>query len=128
MVELALILPVFLVFILGIIDFAQIMYAYGTVSEAARVGARYAMVNGSRAASPVGPTANDANVASVVKQYAPALDPSRLTITSSWGSGNNQANSPVTVTVTYSCQLTVGHLVGLGNFSVQGSTTMLITH
>src|SRR5689334_18701426 len=84
--ELAFILPVVLVLILGSIDFGQVMYAYGTVSEAARAGGRYAMVHGSRSASPVGPTANDSTVATIVKNNAPALNQAQLTITSTWGS------------------------------------------
>jgi Flp pilus assembly protein TadG len=124
----AIVLPIILVFILGSIDFAQVMYAYDTVSEAARGGARYAIVHGSMSSSPVGPAANDATVASQVKTYAPALDPSRLTVTSTWGAGTNDATSPVTVTVTYQCQLSIAGLVGMGNMTVKGSTTMLITH
>jgi Flp pilus assembly protein TadG len=79
--ELAMVLPIVLVFILGSIDFAEAMYAYGTVSEAARTGARYAMVHGSMASSPVGPAANDATVESVVRSNALALNPSALTVT-----------------------------------------------
>jgi Flp pilus assembly protein TadG len=127
-VETAVVLPIVLVFILGALDFAHVMYANGTVSEAARAGARYAIVHGSMAATPSGPTANDANVASTAQSYALALDPTQLTVTSSWGNGNNFAGSPVTVTATYNCYLSVGKLVGLGTITVQGTTTMIITH
>jgi Flp pilus assembly protein TadG len=125
---LAIILPVVLIVLLGTIDFAQVMYAYGTVAEAARTGARYAMVHGSMAASPVGPSANDPNIAQVVKNNAPALNPEKLTITSSWPSGTNSAGSQVSVSVTYTCPLSVGRLIGLSSVSITGSTTMLITH
>jgi Flp pilus assembly protein TadG len=126
--EVAIILPIVLTLVLGVIDFALVMYAYGTVSEAARVGARYAIVHGSAAASPVGPAANDATVASQVKAAAGGLDTSRLTVASSWGDAANDPNCPVTVTVTYSCPLTGGQLVGLSSVTVSGTTTMLITH
>ncbi len=126
--ELALVLPIVLVFILGSIDFAEVMYAYGTVSEAARTGARYAMVHGAMASSPVGPAANDATVESVVRSNALALNPSALTVTSSWGAGDNNVTSPVTVTATYTCNFSVGKLVGLGTINVSGSTTMMIAH
>jgi len=128
-VELAVILPVFLIFLLGTLDLAWIMYIYGTVSEAARGGARYAMVHGSMSSSPVGPTANDATVATQVKNYAPALNPADLTITSSWPIGND-ATCPVTVTVKFLYQPAVGRLApGLGSsITLSGSTTMLITH
>ena len=126
--ELAFILPVVLLLLLGTIDFAQVMYAYGAVSEAARAGARYAMVHGSMASSPVGPSANDSTVASVVKNNAPALNPSRLTITSSWPSGSNSSGSQVSVSASYSCPLSIGRMIGLSSVTVTGSTTMLITH
>jgi Flp pilus assembly protein TadG len=121
--EMALVLPVVLVFLFGAIDLAQVMYAYGTVSEAARTGARYAIVHGSSASSPVGPSANDATVTSVVKSNAVALDTTRLTVTSTWGAGSNDAACPVTVTVSYDCPLVGGGLVGLGPVTVSGTTT-----
>jgi Flp pilus assembly protein TadG len=124
----AFVLPVLLLLILGTIDFAQVMYAYCTVSEAARAGARYAIVHGSMAASPVGPTANDATVASVVQNYSPALNTNNLTITSSWGNGTNSATSPVTVSASYQCPLSIGGLIGLGPVTVTGTTTMTIAH
>jgi Flp pilus assembly protein TadG len=126
--ELAFILPIVVFLLLGAIDFAQVMYAYGTVSEAARAGARYAMVHGSMAASPVGPSANDANVATVVKNNAPALNPSGLTITSTWPSGSNSSGSQVSVSASYNCPLSIGRMIGLNSVTITGSTTMLITH
>lgn len=127
-VELAAILPFMLVLLLGIIDFALIMYAYGTVSEAARVGARYSIVHGSRAGSPVGPAANDATVDGVVRASALALASSQLTVTSSWTASKNDASCPVTVTVTYKYYPFIGRLMGLGTITISGSTTMTITH
>jgi Flp pilus assembly protein TadG len=126
--ELALVLPVVLMFVLGAIDFAQVMYAYGTVSEAARAGARFAIAHGSAASLTTGPTANDSNVAAVVKYYAFALNQSNLTVTSTWGQGLNSSGSPVTVTATYTCYLSVGKLIGISSINVNGSTTMLIAH
>jgi Flp pilus assembly protein TadG len=127
-VELALILPVFLIFIFATLDFAQIMWAYGTVSEAARTGARYAMVHGSMASSPVGPSANDSTVQTQVQNNALALDTSSLTVTSSWPDGDNKPNHRVTVTASYDCHPIVGSLFGVSNCNVVGTTTMLITH
>jgi Flp pilus assembly protein TadG len=124
----AVVLPVVLVLLLGSVLAAYVMYAYDTVSEAARGGARYAIVHGSMSSAPVGPTANDATVATVAKGYAPAPAPARLTVTSTWPAGTNDASSPVTVTVTYQCQLPGAQFVGLGTFNITGSTTMLITH
>jgi Flp pilus assembly protein TadG len=129
--ELAVVMPGVALLLLGVLDFAQIIYAYDTVSEAARAGARYAMVHGSRAGqnglTAAGPAANDTNVANAVKANAPVLDHARLTITSSWGSGSNDPTCPVTVTTTYSYPPLLGGVLGL-SVSVTGSTTMLITY
>jgi Flp pilus assembly protein TadG len=127
-VELALILPVFLMFIFATLDFAMIMWAYGTVSEASRAGARYAMVNGSMAASPVGPAANDSTIQTKVQNNALALDTSRLTVTSSWPDGDNKPGHRVTVSANYDCKPVVGSLFGVPNCKVYGTTTMMITH
>ncbi len=126
--EMAVILPVLLLFVLGIIDFAQIMYAYGAVSEAARVGARYAIVHGAASSAPVGPTANDATVQAEVQAAALALNTANLTVASNWAQGSNEPNCPVTVTATYSCPLTAGKLIGWNSITVSGTTTMIITH
>jgi Flp pilus assembly protein TadG len=126
--ELAMVLPVVLVFVFGAIDFAQVMFAYGTVSDAARAGARYAIAHGAASSQPAGPTANDANVAAVVQFYAFGLGSSNVTATSTWTLGTNAIGSPVNVTASYTCKLTVGRLVGLSNFSVKGSSTMMIAH
>jgi Flp pilus assembly protein TadG len=127
-VELAVVMPVILLFLLGTIDFSLIMYAYGTVSEAARGGARYAIVHGSWSSVPVGPAANDATVATTVKSFAPALDPTQLTITSSWANNSNAPSSQVTVNVSYNCPMSILRAIGFTTFKVTGATTMTITH
>lgn len=126
--ELAVVLPVVLIFLFAIIDFAQVMYAYNTVTEAVRAGARYAVVHGSLSTSPVGPTANDATIQSTVITNAPALSSARLTVTSTWGAGSNQPDCPVTVAASYSCPLAAASLIGLGPITVKAQTTMTITH
>ena len=45
LVEFALVLPIFLILILGILDFGRAVAAYNSVSNGARSGARVAIVN-----------------------------------------------------------------------------------
>ncbi len=45
LVEFALILPVLLILLLGILDFGRAIYAYNTLSNASRAGVRVAIVN-----------------------------------------------------------------------------------
>ena len=45
LVEFALVLPILLILLLGILDFGRAIYAYNSVSNGARSGARVAIVN-----------------------------------------------------------------------------------
>jgi Flp pilus assembly protein TadG len=45
LVEFALVFPVFLIILFGIVDFGRAIYAYNTLANAAREGARVAIVN-----------------------------------------------------------------------------------
>ena len=43
-IEFALVLVIFLTFLLGIVDFSRMLFAWNSATEAARAGARYAVV------------------------------------------------------------------------------------
>lgn len=45
LVEFALVIPLFVFLVLGVVDFGRAVYAYNTIANAARVGARVAAVN-----------------------------------------------------------------------------------
>jgi len=45
LVELAILLPILLVILLGVIDFGRVFYAYVTITNASREGARYGSLN-----------------------------------------------------------------------------------
>jgi hypothetical protein len=85
----------------------RIVLVYTTVANAARVGARYAIVHGSYrtgsgATGPSGP-GSTTQVETVVKNFASAglLDTSRLTITVTYPDGTNGPGKAVKVAVTY---------------------------
>src|SRR3989304_4023625 len=44
-------LPLFMLFLLGVVDFGRGIYAYSVISNGAREGARYAIVHGALAQS-----------------------------------------------------------------------------
>ncbi len=46
LVEFALVLPILFLFIYGVIDLGRVFHAYTAITNAARVGARYAIVSG----------------------------------------------------------------------------------
>jgi|SRR5579875_3992803 Flp pilus assembly protein TadG len=96
MAEFAIILLVTMTLIFGIIQASLALYAFSFVSYGARCGARYAMVRGSKSASP----ATSASVQAYVQSLAFPLDPAALTVTTTWNP-NNDPGSTVTVQVTY---------------------------
>ena len=85
-VEMALILPIFIVLLFGMLYLGMAMQNYITVTEAARAGARVAAVGG-----------NDAAVVAAIDNAAPNILPAQLvtTITGTAIGGN------ATVTVAY---------------------------
>lgn len=81
LVEFALIMPVFLLLVLGLFDVARAVWQENTLAYAAREGTRYAIVHGSASDDPVHP-GNPTPVVAVVRSAA--LGVPNITVTSSW--------------------------------------------
>lgn len=62
--------PLFFLVMFAIIDFGRYIYYVQVLNNAAREGARYAIVHGGNSFTPAGPSADDSAVASVVRNYA----------------------------------------------------------
>lgn len=103
-VEFALVLPVLLLVIFGIIDFGRMLYAKITLAEAAREGAR--------AAALVGQSAGQSQVAKSVT----GLDTSAGPVTATVVACTSDPDADATVTVTYTFKLVtpLAALVGIG--------------
>ncbi|MDR7866091.1 MAG: pilus assembly protein [Sporomusaceae bacterium] len=69
-VEFALVLPVFLLLLVGMMEFGLVLHDYVTVAEAARVGARAASVH-----------KDNATITAATKNAAPGLSADQLTVT-----------------------------------------------
>jgi TadE-like protein len=111
--EFALIFPLFLLVVLLVVDLARAIFVYSVISDAAREGARYAIVHGTESATdnpPVsGPGSGDPDgsvyVAPQSKAVAVGIDQSVLNVGVCWGfgcqvppdcrAGTNLANAPV---------------------------------
>lgn len=123
-IEFALTSILFFTLVIFILDGSRIFWNYLTVSEAAREGARYAIIHGADSAAPVGPDGYAA-LTEVVRQRAVGLDPAHLTVTASW-SPSNQRDSTVTVNVAYE----TGSIVSLFwegvTFQLADSASMVI--
>ena len=89
LVELALLLPVLLLLLLGVVEFGRILMTYLMISHSSREGARLAAVGGS-----------DSAVVQRVQDQAFLLDPDLLVIDIN-PSGSRTRGSSVTVTLDY---------------------------
>jgi len=107
LIEFALCAFLLVMILLAFVEMGRMLLVYTTVTNAARAGARYAIVHGStRTGSgvdgPSGPGNDPPEVVQVVSNFASAgaIDESRLNITVTYPNGND-IGDPVNVTVVY---------------------------
>ncbi len=125
-IEFALTVLLFFTLVVFIMDGSRIFWNYLTVSEAAREGARYAIVHGKDSKSPVGPNGYAA-LQQVVQARAIGLDPALLEVTAAWENNSNQRGNKVTVTVAYETQpVTTLFWSGLKLPPLTDSATMVV--
>ncbi len=105
LVEFALILPLMLLVIFGVVDLARAVWQENTLAFAAREGTRYAIVHGSFSTSPSGPGSStytapdqDTAVTTAVLRYTTGTP--NVTVKATWPDGDNNRNSRVAVDVT----------------------------
>ena len=115
MVEFAIVLPVFLLLVFGMMEFGRVMNQYLVVAEAAREGARSAALGG-----------NDGTVTTTVKAAATTIDEGQLTV-SIFPAVRVRGNS-VTVTVTNKMQIITPVISAIiaNPYTVQGKTIMRV--
>ena len=96
LVEFALVAPVLLLLLIGILDIGRTMNAYVTISNAAREGSHYAALH---------PTAPPDDIVSAVRDRVVPLDPAAVTVAAGyydgttfqpWPASGVPASSPVT--------------------------------
>jgi len=158
MVEFALVIPVFILLMVGIFDLGRVVWVNDTLATAAREAARFAIVHGGSEGTlcPVGPPATTA----VIPAPGPGClfpSPSRQAIkdvAQKWAAGTsanvtvnvcygvvssctsdtdaanatNARGMQVMVTVTSVVDLSVPSLVGFSGFSLSATSTMLVNH
>ena len=126
--EMAIVCPLVLMMLVGLVDMGISVYSYNTLAECVRAGARYAAVHGSKASTQVGPSADNSTVDSVVRSYAPGIVSSELTVNSSWPDGINSAGSRVTVSATCNHKLAATWFLGFKTLKLTSTSTMIIQH
>jgi len=108
MAEFALIAPLLLTLLLGVVGLGWALYTYNFVAEAASEAARYAIVRGADCSSwGSACPASASDIQDYVRSLAPAaIDASAITATTSW-TPDNTPGSAVKVTVKYDFTLSV---------------------
>ena len=115
MTEFAMILPIFALLLFGIVQFGIAFNHYLTVTDAARVGARKAVVSRT-ATNPNGQTIT------AVRNSAANLDQSKLnvTVSTSWAQGTD-----VTVSASYPYEISLLGIVMKSGFLTSSTTERL---
>jgi Flp pilus assembly protein TadG len=128
LVEFSLVLFMLLIVIFGVVEMARLVLVYTTVANSARAGARYAIVHGGDLTSGASGNGNDANVKTVVKNFASAgtlpLADSDITVTYS---PTNTAGSTVTVKVVYTYRPLLSYFDSLLNVRLGSTSQGVIT-
>lgn len=91
LVEFAIILPILLLLVMGIIEFGLIFNAYLTIQNASREGARYGITG-----------ASDADIVSLVRSDCSALQSTYLTVNVTPAEGSRITGDTLVVSVSYS--------------------------
>jgi Flp pilus assembly protein TadG len=133
LVEMALILPIFVLVLVAIFDLGHVVWVNDTLGNAAREAARYAIVHGDKT---TGGTKQD--IKDVAIDWASNAGAS-ATVTVCGGTGCTgdtdlgvsfpySRGTPVTVTVSGDVSLGAPSVLGLGPFHLSSSSTMLVNH
>lgn len=139
MVEFSIIAGALMLIMFGIMEFGRMLYVYHTVSNAARIGARWAMVRGSAScAYPVGQAlascpASQTEIESYVQSQVPLLDSGTISVTTSWPGGTDgclaadtkAAGCPVLVTAAHTFNFAIPY-VDSAQIPITSSSQMII--
>jgi Flp pilus assembly protein TadG len=137
LVEFALVAPIFFLMLFSIIEFGRYVYSVQILNEAAREGARYAIVHGSESLCPSGrmPGVTQVNPCDpsgqkvkdvVVGNAAGVAGTSPITVTVTWPIDNARGQT-VSVTVSYQFR-TLIPVVPLPPIQITGAATLVINH
>jgi Flp pilus assembly protein TadG len=128
--EFALVAPIFFLMLFAIIDFGRYVYYVQILNNAAREGARYAIVHGDLGLPSTGPPddASGAAVKSTVRNYlVGVIDAGALTIGATWPAGTNLRGNLVTVQVDYQFRSVIP-IVPIPPLTVRGESTLVINN
>lgn len=137
LVEFAFVGSITMMMLFGILESGRALYDYHLISNAARIGSRYAIVHGADCAKTLpGCTAvSSSDVQTYVRSMSPGIDSTALTVTANWsapansgciGSPYKTAGCTVTVEAKYTFAPAVP-LVPLGSIALDSVSTMVMS-
>ena len=117
LVEFAIILPILLLLVMGILQFGMILNSYLTIENASREGARAGIVGSS-----------DTEIQNLIISTSPSLDPKNLIVSITPTEANRKSGDTIIVKVTYNYNLIVPIISSLFNNVVvlNGQTSMRV--
>lgn len=116
-VEMALVLPILLLIVFGIMEFGRVFNAYLVITNASREGARQGVVGGT-----------DTQITDSVKAAAGTLDLSKLTVTINPTATSRVRGAQLTVQVGYSVKIytpIISNIIG-DPFPINAQTVMRV--
>jgi Flp pilus assembly protein TadG len=144
LVETAVTLPAFLLLVLGTLDLSIGLMRHNIISDAARQGARKAIVNGELSATPWGPgridvpaTASGHPIVQVIQPSLVGFDLAQTRIIVEWlgddgvvgtSDDSNKLEKPVRVTVQTPYRPLITYIFGSPSITLSASSTMSIIH
>ncbi len=133
LVEMALMLPVLVLLLIGIFDLGRAVWLSNSLATAVREGTRYGVVHGALSASPAGPgsatyTAPDVDTAIVSSVQRYAIGIPNLTVNASWPDGNANRGSRIVVSASFPFTpiLAQAFLGSALRVTLQSSSTLVI--
>ena len=121
-VEFALLLPVFIGIVFGLIEIGRVLYTNHSLDFAVREATRYAIVRSATSPTP----ATTTNIEDVVKARTTGLDPAKLAVAVSYAP-DNSPGSVVTVQVSYNYQFLIPMYL-VEPISLTSSSQMIVTN
>ncbi|ADK15933.1 MULTISPECIES: TadE/TadG family type IV pilus assembly protein [Clostridium] len=117
LVEFAIILPILLLIVMGIVQFGMVINSYITIENASREGARAGIIG-----------STDQEIQYLIVTTSPNLDPKNLTVTITPSESSRRSGDSLIVKVTYKYNLTVPIISSLFNnvIVLNGQTTMRV--
>lgn len=108
LVEFSIMLPIVVLILMGIIEFGLMLNSYLMIENASREGARTGIVG-----------STDTDIRSQITVVSPVLDSNRLTINITPAESQRKSGDTLTVSVTYSYQMTVPIISNLFSSPIQ---------